>query len=392
MTIAGDQLRVVWKNPCRVATTADVATLVGGAPSTVDGVSVVANDRILVWQQSTGSQNGVYVVTTVGSGANGTWTRAADFDNAAADAITAGVMTYVQDGTIWGGNRFTLTTTGAITVGVTTLTFTQDSNQPRLVWKNPCRLATTGNIASIAGGAPNSVDGVSLVVNDRILVWQQTAGAQVGIYVVTTVGSGANGTWTRASDFSDATADFIVAGVTTYVQEGSAWGGIRFILTTTGAITIGVTSLTFTPEGGLARTDASSTEITAPIAFNAATIIWSSAVSMRDHSSVSVWFMPTDIGSNTQVDLLAQWSDDGSTIPFDDNNGIQQTDFIIAQGTDGTFAPKDYMARLTTGAGELATNKFISMTYPKRGGSFRFGVRGDNSSGTFSVRSQRLAG
>lgn len=264
-------------------------------------------------------------------------------------------------------------------------------DQLRLAWKNPCRVATTGDV-TVSGGAPNSMDGVSVALNDRILVWQQTVGAQNGIYVVTTVGSGANGTWTRATDFDSSAADWIVAGVMTYVQEGSIWGTIRFTLTTTGAITVGVTALTFNPEGGLARTDATSTIITAATAFTSGSIVWSNAIDVRDYWSITVWFNPTNIGSNTQVSLFAQWSDDGSTIPFDDNNGLQQTDFLIATGTDGTFKPKDYVPQLTIASGELATNKVVMFSFPKRGGSFRFGVMGDSATGTFSVRAQRLVG
>ncbi len=123
MTISADQLRLAHKNPCRLATTGNIAVLAGGAPSTVDGVAVVLNDRVLVWQQSAGAENGIYVVTTVGGGANGTWTRASDFNNAAADHVTGGAATYVQSGTLYALTMFTLTTAGAITVGVTALTF-----------------------------------------------------------------------------------------------------------------------------------------------------------------------------------------------------------------------------------------------------------------------------
>lgn len=140
-----------------------------------------------------------------------------------------------------------------------------------------------------------------------------------------------------------------------------------------------------------ARTDASSTLITAATAFTAGTIVWSSAVDTRDFKEISVWFNPTVLGANTVVDLYAQWSDDGTTIPFDDNNGVQESDFLIASGTTGIFNPKNYVARLTTAGGELVANAIKLMTYPKKGGSFRFGVVGNNASGTFSVRSQRLA-
>lgn len=112
------------KRPCRLATTANIASINGGAPDTVDSVSVSAGDRILVKDQSTGSQNGIYRVVTVGTGSNGTWFRALDFNDATTDHIEAGVETYIQEGTTHNQTRFTLTTTGTIVLGTTSLTFT----------------------------------------------------------------------------------------------------------------------------------------------------------------------------------------------------------------------------------------------------------------------------
>jgi len=63
-----------YKQTARAITVANV-TLSGGAPSTVDGVNLALNNRVLVSAQTTGSQNGIYIVTTVGSGSNGTWAR-----------------------------------------------------------------------------------------------------------------------------------------------------------------------------------------------------------------------------------------------------------------------------------------------------------------------------
>src|SRR6185312_8947224 len=69
-----------FKPAVRAATTANIANLAGGAPNTLDGVTLAANDRILVKDQTTGSANGIYTVTTLGSGSNGTWARAEDFN------------------------------------------------------------------------------------------------------------------------------------------------------------------------------------------------------------------------------------------------------------------------------------------------------------------------
>lgn len=103
-----------WKASVRAATTADI-TLSG--VQTIDGVSVIAGDRVLVKNQSTGSQNGIWVA------AAGAWARASD---ANADAeVTSGLATFISEGTTNGNTSWVLTTDDPIVVGTTTLTFAQ---------------------------------------------------------------------------------------------------------------------------------------------------------------------------------------------------------------------------------------------------------------------------
>lgn len=109
------------KTPVRAATTANIATLAGGAPNTLDGVALAANDRILVKDQSTASQNGIYVVTTLGTGANGTWTRATDADGVG--ELLPGVLITVAEGTANADSIWELQTDAPITIGTTALTF-----------------------------------------------------------------------------------------------------------------------------------------------------------------------------------------------------------------------------------------------------------------------------
>lgn len=111
-----------------------------------------------------------------------------------------------------------------------------------LGWKSPARVATlTATNITLAGGAPSTLDGVALVVNDRILVKDQTLPAENGLYVVSVVGGGANGTWVRAIDM-DATGE--VVGMTTVaVQEGNDNVNTYWYVTNAGAITLGVTSM-----------------------------------------------------------------------------------------------------------------------------------------------------
>ena len=97
------------KQSVRVATTANIATLAGGAPDTVDGVTLSAGDRVLVKDQTTTtSQNGVYSVTTVGTGSNGTWVRASDFTTSSQFALGQAVI--VLEGTVSAGKEYFVST------------------------------------------------------------------------------------------------------------------------------------------------------------------------------------------------------------------------------------------------------------------------------------------
>ena len=96
---------------CRVATTANI-TLSG--TQTIDAVAVVAGDRVLVKNQTTGSQNGIYVV------AAGAWARATDFSTSV--QANRGGLIFILAGTVGATTVWVLTTT-AVTLGTTALVF-----------------------------------------------------------------------------------------------------------------------------------------------------------------------------------------------------------------------------------------------------------------------------
>jgi hypothetical protein len=98
----------------------------------VDGVAVSVADRVLVYQQTTQTQNGIYVVTNVGSGStNWILTRSSDADtyviNSAA-GLSEGSTVFVQQGATGAGETYTCNTTGVITFGTTNITFAQISS------------------------------------------------------------------------------------------------------------------------------------------------------------------------------------------------------------------------------------------------------------------------
>lgn len=104
-----------WKQSVRCATTANLAALSGLL--TIDGITVVAGDRVLVKDQTTASANGIYVA------ASGAWSRATDAD--ANVEVTAGMAMMVTEGTTNADSQWRLMTNDAIVLGTTSLTFAQ---------------------------------------------------------------------------------------------------------------------------------------------------------------------------------------------------------------------------------------------------------------------------
>jgi hypothetical protein len=103
------------KGSCRAATTANI-TLSG--TQTVDGVALIAGDRVLVKDQSTAANNGIYVV------ASGSWSRSADADTW---AELVGAFTFVEEGTTNDNSGWVCTSPAGGTLGSTAVTFEQFS-------------------------------------------------------------------------------------------------------------------------------------------------------------------------------------------------------------------------------------------------------------------------
>jgi len=107
------------KDSCKVATTGNITISTAlNSGDTLDGVTLADNDRVLVKDQSTASQNGIYIV---GSSP----TRA---DDLAAGADAAGMFTFVEQGSVNADNGFVCTSNkGSAVVGTNNLTFAQFS-------------------------------------------------------------------------------------------------------------------------------------------------------------------------------------------------------------------------------------------------------------------------
>ena len=182
------------KKSVRVATTANLAATYSNGAGTltnsgaqaaiaVDGITLIAQDRVLVKSQTAAAQNGFYKVTTVGNGStNWVLTRTPDAD--AASELTAGAFTFAEEGTLNGDNGYVMSTDGAVTLGTTAILFEQFSGAGQI---------TAGNGLTKNG---NTIDAVGTA--DRISVTADTvdiASTYVGQDTITTAGTIATGTW-----------------------------------------------------------------------------------------------------------------------------------------------------------------------------------------------------
>jgi hypothetical protein len=157
------------KDSCRAATTANI-TLNG--TQTVDGIALSAGDRVLVKNQTTASENGLYTVVS-----GGAWTRTTDADTSA--KVTSGMFTFVEAGTTNADSGWVLTTDGTITLGTTALAFTQFSGAGQIT--AGAGLTKTGNTLDVV-----TASATRIVVNaDSIDL--ATTGITAGTYISTTV-------------------------------------------------------------------------------------------------------------------------------------------------------------------------------------------------------------
>ena len=189
------------KASVRVATTANLAAVYANGAGTltnsstqaaiaIDGVSLSAQDRVLVKNQTAGAQNGFYKVTTVGTGsANWVLTRTPDAD--AASELTAGAFTFAEEGTLNGDNGYVMSTNGAVTLGTTAITFEQFSGAGQITAGNG--LTKNGNTIDAVGTA----DKIS-VAADAITI----ASTYVGQTSITTLGTIAGSAQWTATDIA----------------------------------------------------------------------------------------------------------------------------------------------------------------------------------------------
>lgn len=167
-----------FKDSVRVASTANLN--ISGPGAAIDGITLTSGNRVLLKDQSTGSQNGIYLF----NGAASAMTRATDADSNA--EVTSGLFVFVEEGTANSDNGYVLTTDGSISVGSTSLAFTQFSGAGQIV--AGAAITKSGNTLDVA------VDGKTIEVSSDALRLKGITATAVGDLLV---GQASNAGYTR---------------------------------------------------------------------------------------------------------------------------------------------------------------------------------------------------
>lgn len=150
------------KASVRAATTGNI-TLSG--TQTVDGVSLSVGDRVLVKNQTTASLNGIYVV------ASGAWTRSNDCNNSS--NYTSQAFCFIEEGSTLASTQWKVSTSGAITVGTTDVTWSQFGAVQ--IFSAGDGLTLSGNEFAVGAGAGISVSADSVSVDTTVVVRKYVA-------------------------------------------------------------------------------------------------------------------------------------------------------------------------------------------------------------------------
>ena len=307
----------------RATTTANITL---SAPQTIDGIAVIAGNRVLVKDQTTQSQNGVYIVNA------SAWVRATDFDSSA--NVSANAFFFVEEGTLYGDTGWTLTNNGTPAIGTDALTFTQFSGAGSIDAGDG--LTKTGSIMNVVGTA-NRIS----VAADSIDI----ASTYVGQSSITTVGTITSGTWSGSfGAVSGANLTGLTAGNLSGTIPSGVLGNSTVYIGTTGvalnrssaALTLAGLTLT-TPDIGVATaTSVNKLTITAPASGSTLTIADGKTLTVSntltftgtDASSVAFGSGGTVIYSGGNIGAASATSLSSSGL-------VTATGFVTSDGTKG---------------------------------------------------------
>lgn len=151
----------------------------------IDGVTLSTSDRVLVKNQSAGAENGIYVVTNIGSGStNWVLTRASDFDTSA--EIDGGDFTFVTGGTLYDNTGWVQTAT-PVTVGTTPIVWQQFSGAGTYTASNGVQLIGSNFSGVVVASGGLTVGATGFALDTAIAVRKFAASVGDGVATSYTV-------------------------------------------------------------------------------------------------------------------------------------------------------------------------------------------------------------
>lgn len=153
---------VLYTRFARAATTGNI-NLSNPGTAVFDGVTLSNGDKLLVWQQTTASQNGLYTF----NGAGSALTRVVDVDSSA--EMQPGLKVFISEGTLYGDKESQLTTNGPITLDTTSLTFSTPSSPTVYTAGNGLQLTANSFAILLNGSTGLAVSGSGLSIDSTVI-------------------------------------------------------------------------------------------------------------------------------------------------------------------------------------------------------------------------------
>jgi len=294
------------------------------AALTLDSIALSSGDRVLIKDQASALQNGVYTVTTVGSASvNWVLTRATDFDNSPGTEVSPGTFFFVEQGTTQADNGYVVSTNTAITIGTTAIDFSQFSGAGQI---------TAGDGLTKSGNTINAVGTLNRIAISADAIDISTS--YVGQTSITTLGTIGTGTWQGS-----------VIGATyggTGVNNGSSTITLGGNFSSAGAVShAGAYSQTFTATAN--------TSLTLPTTGTLATLAGSEALTNKTVNGLTV---TTTTGTLTLANSSTLATSGANSITLTSTGSTNVT--LPTTGTLATLAGSESLSNKTITASSFA--------------------------------------
>ena len=333
------------KDSVRVTTTANIASL--SSTMTIDGVTVVAGDRVLVKDQTATADNGIYVVVS-----GGAWTRATDFDNS--QEVTPGAFAFVEEGTVSADTGWVLTTNGAITVGTTGLSFTQFSGAGSILagtglTKTGNTLAIDSTVATLAGGQAltnKSINGLTVTSTSggTLTLANSSSLVTVGANSITLTSTGATGvTLPTSGTLATLTGTESLTNKTVNGLTVTSTTGTLTIVSGGSLVTAGANSITLT--------STAATSVTLPTSGTLATLAGTESLTNKTVNGLTV-----TTGGTATLNI----ANGGSLV----TNGAYSITFVSTGTTSVSLPTSGTLLSDASGLSFVAGSQTSALAYP----------------------------